>query len=323
MPDAWYFDWVTFWLLNGVLLWDGVQRVPAGAWVLRHPAGYAWQVAQEPRAAEGRRLVSWLSPLVCHVVLTPGPGTGRTVPPRLGRWVTLLRVPGAVAFAAIVVGVPLLSASMAFLGLVYALALAFGAALVTALLSVLALWRMGVPARAAAGKAFGILSPFAAPRAPEMVLSGALEGVAFADAVRALLPPEEYAGWARPLAYDLARGRAGEGVTADALLPAGDVQAILRQPPPGSAAGDVYCARCGRVYLPTATACRACEGAELVTAADLPPQVEAAAAAVMAPAVALPISSAGAVPIPAAAAASSGRKQKQKRGGGRRPNRKH
>lgn len=316
MPDAWYFDWVTFWLLNGVLLWDGVQRVPAGAWVLRHPAGYAWQVAQEPRAAEGRRLVSWLSPLVCHVVLAPGPGTGRTMPAHLGRWVTLLRVPSAVAFAAIVVGVPLLSASMAFLGLALALALAFGAALVTALLSVLALWRMGVPARAAARRSFGILSPFAAPRAPEMVLSCALEGVAFSDAVRALLPPEEYAAWARPVAYDLARGRAGDGVTADGLLPAGDVQAILRRPPPGSVAGDAYCARCGRVYLPTATACRACEGVELVAVADLPPQAEPPPAA--APAVALPISPA-AVSMSAAAPAAG---RKPKGSGGRRPHRK-
>lgn len=320
MPNAWYFDWVTFWLLNGVLLWDGVQRVPAGAWVLRHPAGYAWQVAQEPRAREGRRLVSWLSPLVCHVVLTPGPGTGRTVPAHLGRWVTLLRIPSAVAFAAIVVGVPLLSASMAFLGLLYALALAFGAALVTALLSVLALWRMGVPARAAARKGFGMLSPFAAPRAPEMVLARALEGVAFADAVRALLPPEEYAAWARPVAYDLARGRAAEGVTADGLLPAGDVQAILRQPPPGSVSGDVYCARCGRVYLPAAAACRVCEGVELVTVADLPPRAEVAPAApvaILSAAVSIPIA-AGSI---AAAAPASG--PRRKRGGGRRSNRKH
>lgn len=315
MPDAWYFDWVTFWLLNGVLLWDGVQRVPAGAWVLRHPAGYAWQVAQAPRATEGRRLVSWLSPLVCHVVLTPGPGTGRTVPAHLDRWVMLLRVPSAVAFAAIVVGVPLLSASMAFLGLVYALALAFGAAVVAALLSVLALWRMGVPARAAARRAFGILSPFAAPRAPEMVLARALEGVAFSDAVRALLPADEYAAWARPVAYDLARGRAADGGAADALLPGGDVHAVLRRPPPDTQAGDVYCARCGRVYLPTATACRACEGVELVTVADLPPRAEVVPVAAPAAAVSLPTA---ALSIPTAAPASGG---KHKRDGSRRPNR--
>jgi hypothetical protein len=42
---------------------------------------------------------------------------------------------------------------------------------------------------------------------PEMVLARALEGVALADAVRALLPADEYAAWARPVAYDLARDR--------------------------------------------------------------------------------------------------------------------
>jgi hypothetical protein len=315
VPDAWYFDWVSFWLLNGVFLWDGVQRVPAGAWVLRHPAGYPWHVAHGPTVRTGRRLVSWLSPLVCHVVLAPGPGAGRTPPAHLGRWVALLRLPAAVVFAAIVVGVPLLSASMGFLGLVYALAAAFGGALVTALLSMLVLWRMGVPARTAARHAFGTLSPFAAPRAPEMVLARALEGVAFLDAVRFLLPPDEFAGWARPLAYDLSRG--DDGVAADGLLPAGDVRAILRHPPPGSLAGDVYCARCGRVYLPSATACRACEGVELVTVTEAAIQV--------APAVALPPTPAlaGGPPLAAAPASAMGAPRRKSRGKGSRRNSRH
>lgn len=307
MPDTWYFDWSTFWVLNAVLLWDGVQRVSAGAWVLRHPAGYAWQVAHGPYAADGRRLVSWLSPLVLHVVLTPGPGTGRTPPRHLGRWVALLRIPGAVVLLAMLVGLPLLSASMGLLGFVYALAGMFGGSLAAMLLAVLALRRMGVPARTALRQAFGLLSPFAAPRAPETVLARALEGVAFADAVRFLLPADEFAAWARPVAYDLSRGLALEGASADALLPGGDVQAILRQPPPGSVAGEAYCARCGRVYLPSARGCRACDGVELVTVGSEPLPASAVTA--------IP----AAIPAPAAAPASVPGK---KRSAGKRPNRK-
>lgn len=295
LPDGWYFDPVAFWILSALTLWDGVQRVPAGAWVLRHVAGFSWQVAQPPRETAGRRLVSWLSPVVCHVVLSPGLGDGRMPPRRLGLWTGLVRLPALLALAAIVVGVPVLTPTLGFLGLLMAIGAAVGASLLTALLAALGLWRMGIRFRSAVGAALPIVSPFTAPRAPELVLARALEGVAFADAVRALLPADEYVEWARPVAYDLAHGPALEGVPAAALLPAGDVQAILRVPPPGSALGDAYCARCGRVYLPHVVACHVCEGTELVTVdedalrRELPP---VSVAAVPAPA---------AAPVPASA----------------------
>jgi hypothetical protein len=138
--------------------------------------------------------------------------------------------------------------------------------------------------------------------------------VAFADAVRALLPADGYAEWARPVAYDLSHGLALEGVSAAALLPAGDAQAILRVPPPGSALGDAYCARCGRVYLPHAAACRACEGTALVTVdedalrRELPP-VRVAAAPIPAPAAA-----ASAAPVPSETPPTSGAPKRKGKG---------
>jgi hypothetical protein len=263
MLQSWYFDWTTFWILGGLVLWEGVRRVPAGAVVLRHAAGYAWQVAGGPHPP-GWRLVSWLSPLVTHLVLVPGPDAGRTPPKRLGTWMMVLRLPAAVALVALIVGVPLLTANGGFGGLLRALALAFGASTAAALVSAVGLWRMGIAPRTAIADALPLLSPFAAPRAPEVVLARALEGVAFTGVLRALLGPEAYAEWARPVAYDGARGRADAG----ALLPAGEAAAVLGRPPAGTLAGDVYCARCGRVYLPAAAACRACEGAELVRVAE-------------------------------------------------------
>lgn len=265
MPERWYFDGPTFWILAALTAWEGVRRVPAGAVLLRHAAGYAWHPAGGPYAAPGWRLASWLSPLVCHVVLTPGAGTGRAVPRHLGRWVTLLRLPGAAALVALVVGVPLLTPTAGTRGFFVAAAIALGASGVTAAASVVALRRMGVAWKPALRDGAGILSPFTAPRAPEIVLARALEGVALVDALRALLPPDAFAEWARPLAYDLSRAPAG--AEAEALLPVSEAAAILRIAPAGSVAGDVYCARCGRVYLPTATACRACDGAEMVRVA--------------------------------------------------------
>jgi hypothetical protein len=259
MPSSWYFDWLTFWILVGLTLWEGVRRVPAGAVLLRNSAGYPWQVAAGPFAAPEWRLASWMSPLVCHVVLSPGAGSGRTVPRHLGRWMTLLRVPGVAALVSLVIGVPLLTASAGVVGLIQALAAAFGASLLAALGSVAALWSMHVEVKTAVRDGLPILSPFTAPRAPEIVLSRALEGVAFTDALRALLPPDACAEWLRPLAYDVARGR---GVAE--FLPAEEAAAILQCPPAGLFAGDAYCARCGRAYLPTATGCRACEGVEMV-----------------------------------------------------------
>ncbi|HST60373.1 MAG TPA: hypothetical protein VLK84_16865 [Longimicrobium sp.] len=264
MPERWYFDWLTFWVLGGMTLWEGVRRVPAGAVLLRHVAGYTWHPAGGPFAAAGWRLASWLSPLVCHVMLAPGPGDGRVPPRRLARWTALLRVSGALAWIALVVGVPLLTASAGLGGFILAAGAAVGASVLTASLSGLALRRMAVPWKTALRDGAGILSPFAAPRAAEVVLERALEGVGLVDALRALLPPAAFAEWVRPLAYDQARG--GDAHPG-ALLPAGEAAAILQLAPAGSVAGDVYCARCGRVYLPTATACRACDGVEMIRVA--------------------------------------------------------
>jgi hypothetical protein len=265
MPERWYFDWLTFWTLAGVTLWDGVRRVPAGAVVLRHVAGYAWHRAGGPYPAAGWRLASWLSPLVCHVVLVPGPGAGGVPHRHLGRWAAVLRVTGGAALVTLVVGVPLLMASAGSRGFLLATGAALGATLLTALLSVVALRRMGAGWKAALRDGAGLLSPFAAPRAAEIVLARSLEQVAFVDALRALLPPAAFAEWVRPVAYDQARGRPGGHL--DGLLPAGEAHAILHLAPAGSVAGDLYCARCGRVYLPCATACRACDGVEMIRVA--------------------------------------------------------
>jgi hypothetical protein len=269
VPPNWHFDWTTFWLLVGIALAEGLRRVPAGGVLLRRVPGYPWQVAAGPYRAAAWRLASAFPPLALHAVLQPADGAPRELAPRgrLRLWITLLRLPSLLALVALLVGVPLLAASMGTRGLILAIAAAFGTSLLTAIVSVLASIRLGVGWKTAAWDALRIVSPFTSPRAPEIVLERALVDVPRADAVRALLPAGAFAEWIRPLAYDQAVRGAD-----DALLPRGEAERIVRLPPPDAAPGDAWCPRCAGIYQPGVETCRGCGEVPLerVTASAVP-----------------------------------------------------
>lgn len=260
MPPSWHFDWSTFWLLAAIALAEGLRRVPAGGVLLRRVPGYPWQVAAGPYRASAWRLASASSPLALHALLQPAEGAPRELPPRgrLRLWITLLRLPSLLALAALLVGVPLLSASMGTRGLILAIAAAFGAGLLTAMVSMLALVRLGIGWKTAAWDALRVVSPFTTPRAPEIVMERALAGVPVIDCIRALLPPAAFAEWIRPLAYDQVV-RAAD----DALLPRDEAERIVREPPADAAPGDAWCPRCAGIYRPGVKACRGCGGVPL------------------------------------------------------------
>lgn len=259
MPPSWHFDWTTFWLLGGIALAEGLRRVPAGSLLLRRVPGYPWHVAAGPYRAPGWRLTSAFSPLALHCLLQPADPDRARNPPRLRRWwITLVRVPGLLALIALLAGVPLLSASMATRGLILAVAAALAASLLTALVAMLALARMGVGWKTAGRDALRIVSPFTAPRAPEIVLERVLAGVPPIDAARALLPADAFAAWLRPLAYDEAMRGADGGI-----VPRGEAGRIIRTPPADAAAGDAWCPRCAGIYQPGVEACRGCGGVPL------------------------------------------------------------
>lgn len=255
MPPSWHFDWSTFWLLAGITLAEGFRRVPAGSLLLRHVAGYPWHVAAGPARASGWRLASAFSPLALHCLVQPPADGGPRQAGRLRRgWITLLRIPSFFALLALLVGVPLLTASMGTTGLILAIAAAFGTSLLTSIVSMVALARMGTGWKRAAGDAVRVISPFAAPRAPEVVLERVLSGLPVADAARALLPADDFALWIRPFAYDqVVRG------ADDALLPRDEAERIVREPPPDAAPGDAWCPRCAGTYLPGVETCRGCD----------------------------------------------------------------
>lgn len=252
MPPSWHFDWGTFWLLAAITLAEGFRRVPAGSFLLRRVPGYPWQVAAGPYRSSAWRLVSAFSPLALHCVIQPAQGEARD-PARLrGWWIALVRIPSFLALAALLVGLPLLPASMGTRGLILAIAAAFGASLLTAVVSMVALVRMGIGWKRAAGDALRGVSPFTAPRAPEIVLERVLSNVPAAEAIRALVPSDDFALWVRPFAYDqVMRG-------ADALLARGEAERIVRAPAGDASQGDPYCPRCAGTYLPGIETCHAC-----------------------------------------------------------------
>ncbi len=254
MPPSWHFDWGTFWLLAGLTMAEGFRRVPAGSLLLRHVPGYPWQVAAGPAPASRWRLASAFSPLALHCLVPPSAeGEGQNAGRLRRGWITLLRIPSLLALAVLLAGVPLLTASMGTTGLIVSIATLFAASLLTAGAAMAALVRMGVGWKTAGADALRIVSPFTAPRAPEIVLERVLSGVPPAEAARALLPPAHFSAWIRPFAYDQVTG------SADAILPQDEARRIIRQPPPDASAGDAYCPRCAGVYVPGVERCHACD----------------------------------------------------------------
>lgn len=256
MPPSWHFDWTTFWVLAGIALAEGLRRVPAGGVLLRRVPGYPWHVAAGPYGASGWRLTSAFSPLALHALLQRADGPPRALPKRgsISLWITLLRVPSLLSLLALLVGVPLLSASMGTTGLILAVAAAFGASLLTAIVAMVALVRLGVGWKTAAWDALRVVSPFTSPRAPEIVLERALAGVPVIETVRALLPSDDFAAWIRPLAYDQVQGDAD-----DAIIPRDEAARIVAAPPADAAPGDAWCPRCAGVYHSAAETCRGCD----------------------------------------------------------------
>lgn len=255
MPPSWHFDWSTFWVLAAIVAAEGLRRVPAGAVLLRRVPGYPWHAAAGPYRPGGWRLTSAFSPLALHTLLQPADGPPRELPPRgrLRLWITLLRFPSLLGLISLLFGVPLLTASMATRGLILAVAAAFAAGLLTAILSMVALMRLGIGWKTAAMDALRVLSPFTTPRAPEIVLERALAGVPLLEAVRALLPADAFSAWIRPLAYDEVMRGADDGI-----VPRDEATRIIRELPADAVPGDPWCPRCAGVYHSGVETCRGC-----------------------------------------------------------------
>jgi hypothetical protein len=163
----------------------------------------------------------------------------------------------------VVLGLPWATGRWGPVGLLLAGGLAFQGALFLLILSALALEEIGVARTSVRLAVRGLLSPFAAPRAAEVVVETALADVPPLCALQLLVSPTVFADWVRPRAYDVVR-RSCEDTELIACVSRDALEAVVLGAPANCAAGDHYCPRCGMAYQREVLSCRACDGVELV-----------------------------------------------------------
>ena len=255
-------DLGTFVLLAGLLLLEGVRRVPPGALELRATGAGAFEPA---RVAPGLRLVSVLAPVNLTVLVAPAPPAAsaedaarqaaRVHATRLA--LGALRGLGALVLLGLLPGIPVAMLTTGLVGTVGMVGVVVLLSLLTTLVLAWGLAAIGLAPRQAWGRALGSLSPFAAPRAAEVLLEAALAGVAPRRAAQLLASPASFTRWLRPQLYDALQSPPPDPELA-ALVPPGDWLRQTLALPPGTGAGEPYCPRCAATYRPGVVRCADC-----------------------------------------------------------------
>lgn len=287
MPDVHSIDLTTVLLLAAVLWLDGWRRLPRESLVLRRTGVGRWAVVSPWARIGALALVAlWPPSGMPFVVATADAeqGDARLRWPRdfavavaRGRrrlrrtrlQVAALRLVGTLLIAWIVVGIPVATARSGVRGLLLGIFGAFCLSTWLALVTGDTLRALGVSWRAALRGSAPLLSPFAAMRAPELVIESALAGVSSLARVAALLEPDDFDRWLRPYAYDSVHGDAPDGApTGVALLVSRLPRAVLARAvaPPHDAdrqAADAWCPRCTTRYQRDTRECTNCAGVAL------------------------------------------------------------
>jgi hypothetical protein len=258
---AWAVEWNWLPVIAAIVLLDALRAVPPGAQVVRRVLILPWRPYTDTGSERSVRLLSWCPPVTMAVIV--GGEGGGNVPGRLpdekllARRCGLLRLAGGVALVALVAGVPVAVGSFGSFGLGAAVALLIVVDAAVVLLAASALRALGVARKEAWRTALPIFSPFAAPRAAEIVLQRVLNHRPPLAVMRYLTNTSEFADWVRPRAYDLRRGGAVDPELAAALA-VEDLDAVLALPPRSAATGEQYCPRCATTYQSWAGACTSC-----------------------------------------------------------------
>jgi len=239
---------VTIVFLALLTLIEGVRRVPRGSVVLHRVLSGQWTV-EPPEAGELVRLLAWWSPLMSAIVLAPRekyPRTDADVVRVRSLYTALfdLRVLGIVELVALVLGVPFALQRFGALGFLVAL----GAVLLLCLTIFAALafsaHGLGKPWRAALRWALPYMSPFAAPRAADVLLEETLREVPPSVVTRALLPGDAFLRWVRPIVYDARNGREVDGRLLEGLNLNELGVSLASQNGSG-----MWCPRCGATFV--------------------------------------------------------------------------
>jgi hypothetical protein len=258
-------DWSTVGVLAVVVLLDGLRKVPVEAVILRSVLGGPWYPVDSSGLRPGWRIVSLWPPICRHIVLSrrvesldPPNVVGRLH--ALGWSAPALTALGWLSLGALVLGVPIAAARFGGWGFVGGAAITELVAVVSAVIAFAALRRLDFPRSAAARRAAVLLSPFAAPRAGELVLEAAVEDLQPVVVLRSLLSDAAFDAWLRPRAYDAIQGNPDSMLRAD--LAREPLAVVVGARPPG--VSGLYCPRCGQSYRDGAAACAGCEGVGLV-----------------------------------------------------------
>lgn len=269
MIAGWAIDWLSVFVLGALTLLDGVRRLPRGAHVLRRVGNGDWSVATPEE--DGRRLlVSWWTPFTLRLAVPPShPEGGRADRlaerlPRTWRWIAELRVLGAMVLIGVVVGIPVATETLGWRGLLLALLGIEMIAVAITATALLVLRRLGLGMRAALRQAAGLLSPFAAPRAAEIVLEQAIAGAPPLLTIRQLVPRRAFDSWIRPRAHDLLHGDAPADPELEDVLTRSDLARIVGAPPQDRLPHEPWCARCGRIYRTSTSCCADCDALQLM-----------------------------------------------------------
>lgn len=247
-------DWEVVAIFAGLVLVEGIRRLPAGSLVVRTIGWSGWAPAGEPEPGSRWQLVSWWPPLVRSLVLPPATGaalradavTARVAVAR--RFGAALSAAGGFTLLALIFGLPIASARLGKLGFLIGAVVVLMLAVGTASLGTAALRRLEVPPRVRRRRLLGWCSPFASGRVVEGVYEAALAGASPAQALRALAYDVTFAQWARRRAYDVVRGSA---IDADLTSAADEatLSAIVSLPPVLDQSARSFCPRCGATWL--------------------------------------------------------------------------
>jgi hypothetical protein len=285
-------DFGTIALLAVVVWLDGWRRLPADALLISRAGFGPWSVRAPSGRAGPFALTAWWAPVVVPLLLAPESQARDEGAPRWKqdfdialargrrrlRRVTLvtgmLRLLGTLLILGIIVGIPIATARFGAEGLIYGVGGAFVLAIEMTLVTTVALGSLGIPFRRGFCMAAQLLSPFTAPRAPEIIAGAAIGPLHSLAPVLALLGEPRFLAWVRPWAYDELAGRSPDtGDETVAALVRTLPRTLLERAVDGTAheadeGATHYCPRCTRTYRDVTGQCSNCSDLPLLAVGE-------------------------------------------------------
>ncbi len=263
-------DWSAVAVLAAISLAEGLQKVPHGAVVLRALGLSEWLVVEGHGRQTGWRLISMWPPFTRHLVLLPRVDdltepTRSELQERLERVQRLLpalEALGAFELVALVLGVPVASATFGGTGFLLALGVVVAGVAGCTLLTMHALRRLGYTTGEAWTRARSVVSPFGSSQASEKVLAAVFEQASPVQAARLMMSDGAFRQWIRPAVYDVRQGSA-DVLGVQVLLDEDErARALVTEPFDGP-----VCPRCGRTFRHGMQSCVDCGGLALAARA--------------------------------------------------------